>query len=191
MRQPKRKNCDQLYDDALRALAGRAFSTGELRVRLARKALCPADVDTVLQRLKESGYLNDVRFAENFAAARLENEGLGRARVLRDLRQRRVAPALAGTAVDSAYREADEAALVERYLARKFRGKDLAAYLSEEKNLAAAYRRLRYAGFSARASIDALKRHAAQAAALDTDALESVEETEPENPAAQSDYTSE
>jgi tripartite-type tricarboxylate transporter receptor subunit TctC len=52
-------------------------------------------VDAVLAKLKDAKYLDDQRFAENYAAARLENEGFGKMRVLRDLRQHRVAPKLA------------------------------------------------------------------------------------------------
>ncbi len=60
---------------------------------------------------------------------------------------------------------------MEAFLKRKYRGKDLGAFLKEEKNLAAAYRRLRYAGFSSGGSIRALKRYASQA-----DELEGMEE---------------
>jgi regulatory protein len=121
--------------------------------------------------LKESGYLDDRRFAENYATARLENEGLGKMRVLRDLRQRRVAPALAEQVTERTYQGAEEADLIEQFLRRKYRGKQLKAFLSEEKNLASAYRRLRYAGFSSGQSIRVLKRFANQPEALD--ALES------------------
>ena len=63
--------------------------------------------------------------------------------------------------------------LIEAFLKRKYRGKQLGAFLREEKNLAAAFRRLRYAGFSAGASIRVLKRYAQEPEALD--ALESDE----------------
>jgi regulatory protein len=63
--------------------------------------------------------------------------------------------------------------LIEDFLKRKYRGKQLGAFLAEEKNLAGAYRRLRYAGFSSGASIRVLKRFAGQPEVLD--ALESDE----------------
>ena len=40
--------------------------------------------------LKGVGYLDDQRFAETFASARLENDGFGRQRLLNDLRARRI-----------------------------------------------------------------------------------------------------
>ena len=57
--------------------------------------------------------------------------------------------------------------LIEAYLSRKFRGKDLASWLSDDKNLMAAYRRLRYAGFSGGNSIRVLKRYTQQADQLE------------------------
>ena len=153
---------------ALRALGGRGYSTGELRERLRRRAASAEDVETVLAKLKEAGYLDDRRFAENYAAARLENEGLGKTRVLRDLRQHRVAPQLAQQVAERAYQQTDELELVEQFLKRKYRGKELSVFLRDQKNMAGAFRRLRYAGFSAGASIRVLKRYSLEAEALDS-----------------------
>ena len=166
-RKAKLLESGQLMDYALRALGGRAHATGELREKLRRRAADPKDVEEVLGKLKEAGYLNDRRFAESYAAARLENQGLGKMRVIRDLRNRRIAPGLAEQVTEQTYQSTEEAELIEQFLERKYRGKDLAAFLAEEKNLAAAFRRLRYAGFSAGASIRVLKRYAARADELD------------------------
>ena len=152
---------------AARTLASRAQTISELRTKLNRRAARREDVDDVLARLKDAGFLNDQRFAESFANWRRENQGLGKARVTRDLMARRVAPALAMKAADSAYREVDEIAMIENFLKRKYRGKDLGALLAEEKHLASAYRKLRAAGFSPGNSIRVLKRHTAEAQRLE------------------------
>jgi regulatory protein len=99
-------------------------------------------------------------------------------RVLRGLRQRRIAPQLAEQVTEKTYQETNEAALIGDFLKRKYRGKKLGEFLGEPKNLAAAFRRLRYAGFSAGASIRVLKQFSKQAEELD--ALESEELGEPE-----------
>lgn len=166
-RPPQSLDREALLNVALRALGARAHSSGELKEKLRRRAQNSADVDAVLANLKDAGYLNDRRFAENYASARLQNQGLGKMRVLRDLRQRRVAPKLAEQVTEQTYRGSNEAELIEEFLRRKYRGKDLAAFLSEEKNLAAAFRRLRYAGFSAGQSIRVLKRFAKEPEVLD------------------------
>jgi regulatory protein len=158
---------DKLLNVALRALAARAHSAGELREKLRRRTRNEADVEAVLAKIKEAGYLNDRRFAESFAAARLEDQGLGKMRVLRDLRQKRVAPELAAQVTEKTYAETNEADLIEEFLRRKYRGKKLGEFLSEPKNLAAAFRRLRYAGFSAGQSIRVLKRFSNQAEELE------------------------
>jgi regulatory protein len=146
-----------------RVLSSRAQTLAELREKLRRRAAEPACVDEVLARLKEMGYLNDERFAEGFVSWRKDQEGLGKTRVLRDLLVRRVAPALAKKATDTAFQGSDEIAMIERFLERKYRGKDLGALLAEEKHLASAYRKLRLAGFNSGNSIKVLKRHAAKA----------------------------
>lgn len=172
---PKLLDADSLIDFALKALGARSLSAGELRQKLLKRAESPETVEAVLTSLKERGYLDDSRFAENYATARRDNQGFGKMRVLRDLRQRRVAPSLAERAVSEAYGTVDEKELVEQFLARKYRSVELGKYLQEPKNLASAFRRLRYAGFSGGAAITVLKRYAAQA-----DELNDLSETDDE-----------
>ena len=159
-----------------RVLTARAQTTSELRQKLTRRAAQRGDVDEVIRRLKENGYLNDQRFAESFANWRRDNDGVGKTKVVRDLMARRVAPELAKKTTEAAYSGTDETALVEQFLARKFRGRDLGALLQEEKHLASTFRRLRTAGFSAGSSIKVLKRYAAEAGRLE----EIAEEEPPE-----------
>jgi regulatory protein len=177
---PQPLDRDKLLNVALRALGARAHSTGELREKLRRRARNEEDVEAVLAKIKEAGYLNDRRFAESYAATRLEDQGLGKMRVLRDLRQKRVAPELARQVTEKTYAETNEADLIEEFLRRKYRGKKLGEFLSEQKNLAAAFRRLRYAGFSAGQSIRVLKRFSNQADGAETlDALEAQDSSGP------------
>jgi regulatory protein len=159
-------------DYAARALSARAQSLSELRTRLKRRAARQEDVERVLSRLKQAGLVNDRRFAGAFAEWRRENQGLGKSRVLHDLMARRVAPAVAREAVEAAYQEADEVAMIEGFLARKYRGKDLGKLLGERKHLASAFRRLRTAGFSAGNSIRVLKRYASEAEQLEDNGYE-------------------
>src|ERR1035437_10526086 len=120
-RKIRRLDGSALWTYAIKALAGRAYSTGELREKLRRRAERSAAVDEVLARLKDIGYLDDRRFAEGFAAARLANEKLGRTRVIQDLRRRRVAPSLAERTVQRVYQDVDEEALIEDLIRRKYR----------------------------------------------------------------------
>ena len=152
---------------AAKTLSARAQSVSEMRQKLKRRCACAEDVDQVLGRLREAGFLNDERLADSVASWRRDNEGLGKSRVLRDLMARRVAPAVALKATEQAYQTANEVEMIEKFLQRKYRGKDLGALLAEEKHLASAYRKLRLAGFSAGNSIRVLKRFAADAERLE------------------------
>lgn len=156
-----------LWEYALKVLAGRAHSAGELGVKLRRRAERAEDVDDVLSRLKQSGYLDDKRYAESYAASRLSGEKFGRTRVIRDLRQHRVAPALAERTVEKVYRDVDEEAMIEEWIRRKYRTATREGLFGEQKNMAAAYRRLVHAGFRSGEILKVLKRFAKNPDLLD------------------------
>jgi len=164
---------EALIEYAVRALGARAHSAGELREKLLRRAARCEEVESVIRRLREQGWLDDRRLAESYAAWRLENEGVGKLRVLDDLRKRRVAPKLAERAVEQAYQEVDETRLIEEYLRRKYRKRSLEAVLAEPKGVASVYRRLRGAGFRAAQVLAVLRR-----AARDPDLLDHLEGAE-------------
>ena len=173
-RKPRHLDREELWNYALRVLGGRAHSTGEMREKLKRRTEQPEDVEDVLTRLKESKYLDDQRFAEDFATARLSNEGFGKTRVLQDLRQHRVAPALAEKTVTGVYQEVNESALIEEWVRRKYRAVPKEGLFQKEKDLACAYRRLVRAGFRTGEIVRVLKRFAKNPELLDF--LEPLEE---------------
>lgn len=177
MKERKRPRLDAaaLWEYALRVLAGRAHSTGDLRQKLRGKAERAADVDPTIARLKEYGYLNDRKFAESFAAARLENEGLGKMRVLADLSRRRVAAAVAQQSVGKVYEDINEQALAEDFVRRKFRMASKENLFQDGKQMASAYRRLMRAGFRSATTIAVLKKFARDPDLLD--GFEPPEET--------------
>jgi regulatory protein len=150
-----------LFQYGVSLLGRRALSAGEIRTKLARKAVNADDVERSMSRLREYGFVDDSKFAEGFATAR--KEVFGAARVMRDLRQRRVSAPVAEKAVEAAYENVDETEAVTAWLQRKLRGKNIAEFLSEEKNLASVYRKLRYAGFRSGPAIVVLKRYANKA----------------------------
>ncbi len=144
-RKPKPLGEAELREYALKSLAARAQSEGELRAKLERRATRKADVEPVIQRLKEAGYLDDARFAEAFAGYRLENQCYGKRRVERELRARKVAAPLAESAIRSAYEDTDEPALIREHIARHIRRKGKPA---DRKAVASLFRHLVGAGFS-------------------------------------------
>jgi len=167
-RKPRQLDGEGLWNYALRALGGRAHSTGEMREKLRRRAARMGDVDEVIERLKDSKYLDDRRFAEGFASARLSNERFGKTRVLQDLRGRRIAPGLAEKTVGEVYRDVDEAALIEEWVRRKYRLAPREGLFQEDKDMASAYRRLLRAGFRTGEIVRVLKKFARNPELLDS-----------------------
>ena len=166
-RKPRRLDADGLWEYALKSLGARAHSVGELREKLRRRAERAGDIDGVLARLKEHQYLDDRRYAESFASARLANEKLGRTRVIRELRARRVAPAVAERTVGKVYQGVEETALIEEWIRRKYRTAPREGLFQDRKDLAAAYRRLARAGFRTGEILKVLKRFAKDPDLLD------------------------
>jgi regulatory protein len=166
----------QLFEYAVKCLGVRAYSTGDLQSKLRLRAANPADVDATINRLKDIGYLNDQRFAESFASARVANDGFGRMRVLSDLRSRRVPGNLAEQAVEQALEGKSESDLIDSYIVRRMPSIAAGGKIEDERKLASAYRRLRRAGFSSGLILAALKRLAAKPELLE----EPIEEEEPE-----------
>lgn len=163
---PKQSKLDEseLWNYALRILARKAYSAAEIKQKLSQRAASISDVPAILAKLKDYGFADDEKFSETFAASRLRNEGFGRSRVLRDLRTKRVSSKVAEEAIEKTFAGTSETELIDSFMARKYRSKDLTVFLKEEKNLASAYRKLRLAGFSSNATLAALKRHARHAA---------------------------
>lgn len=167
-RKPRLLEGEALWSYALKVLTGRAHSAGEMREKLRRRAARASEVDDILARLKDHGYLNDQRFAENYAASRLANDRLGKTRVIRDLRQRRVAPALAERAARQVYQDVDEEGLIEQWIRRKYRLAPREGLFREDKDLGSAYRRLLHAGFRTGDIVRVLKRFAKNPDLLDS-----------------------
>ena len=140
----KPKSGDALYESAVKSLARRARSSNEIRLLLAKKKASKKDIESVLKRLQDNGYLDDARFARAFASSRLQNDLHGQARVRRDLAARRVRPDLIQAALDAVYEGVEEGELLRQYLRRKVRHSRLPDKPSAVANL---YRRLLRAGF--------------------------------------------
>ena len=164
---------EELYAAAMRALMRRAHSVYEMRQMLERRAEEKAVARSVLQRLKREGLLDDARYAKQFARYHTESRRQGRFRIARELRTRGVPDRHIEPALDDAFAETDEAALVRKRIQRKL--KHLRGPL-DRRRIASLYASLLRAGFSAdliRRELRALSKHPA-----DVPDVEEVESTE-------------
>ncbi len=135
-----------LYDYALRILMRRAHSVHEMKTKLLRKADSELLAQVVLARLKESGQLDDSRYAKQFTRQRAEVRKQGKFRIARDLRARGVPDRHINTALAESAESHDEAAIVRQRIERKLRS--FKGEISDKK-FASIYRSLLAAGFPA------------------------------------------
>jgi regulatory protein len=111
------------YSDALRLLAGRELSAAEVRRRLLDRDHPPDEVDAAIERLSESGALDDGRVARAHARTAANIKGRGRLRIARELREKGIAQDVISAAMADVFGELDERALVSRAIEKKLRGR--------------------------------------------------------------------
>jgi regulatory protein len=144
---PRRLSTEQeLYASALRALMRRAHSIHQMKEYLHPRAEDKDLVAIVIARLRELNYLDDTRFAAEFARQHASFRKQGRFRIARELRARGVPDPYIDAALDSVFAETDEAASVRARIKRKLahvRG------ALDQRKIASLYGSLLRAGFSA------------------------------------------
>jgi regulatory protein len=135
-----------LYHAAIKILMRRAHSVSEMKKALIRRTADEDLIKKVIARLKQNGYIDDARYAKQFARQRTEGRKQGKFRVAHDLRARGVPDRHIEAALEEAAQNTDETAVVRQRIERKLR-----SYRGEidDRKLASLYRSLLRAGFSA------------------------------------------
>lgn len=100
-------------------LARRPYSVAELRRALERKFPNSTRVPEAIARLREIGYLDDRKFAEQLAYSLAHNRAFGPQRVRRELKSKLVNYREIEPAISQVYEETPARALLEKALARK------------------------------------------------------------------------
>ena len=110
------------FDRAIKLISSKSRSVAELRERLlASRTSNQADVETVIERLKEYGYLNDERFAFSYASLKVKQRPIGRRRMERDLKFKKVDSTVAEEALELVYAETPEEELIDRAIEKRTR----------------------------------------------------------------------
>jgi regulatory protein len=143
------------YLDALHVLSRRALTVAECRDRLRDRDHSHDHIDAAIERLLETGALDDHRLAQAHARTAVEIKGRGRLRVVRELQARGVDKEVAAQAVADVFDEKDERALVARALEKKLRGRPRPADAAESARL---YQFLMRQGFTPAVIVDTLRR---------------------------------
>ena len=95
----RRTESERAIDLAYRAVARRDLTVAELRTRLERKRVAPEAIDDAVAELQETGFLDDARYARQFAEDKREIDQWGTDRIAMDLRRRGIPPQLIDAAL--------------------------------------------------------------------------------------------
>lgn len=109
------------FSAALRILARRPYAAAEIRRALAKKFTNETEIDIALARLRELGYLDDRKFARQYASYLASHRGFGRERIRIELKSRLVDYRAIDEALDQAFEEVSERTRLERALEKKLR----------------------------------------------------------------------
>ena len=126
---------------AMDLLAGREYSSGELRVKLSKKFENQSQIARAIDQLIAGNLQSDTRFAEAFIRSRV-NRGQGEIRIRNELRQRGISDQLAVEAIEGC--RVDWLALARDIALHKF-GADQP---SDSAQRAKRMRFLQYRGFT-------------------------------------------
>ena len=127
----------------------RAYSIHEMKQYLGRRAADPSGVTVVVTHLRDQGYLDDAKYARDYARLHVQSRRQGRFRIARELRARGVPDQHIEAALEGVFAETDESSLARVRIQRKLaqlRGRG--SQPPDQKKLASLYRSLLAAGFS-------------------------------------------
>ena len=124
------------FNRAVKLLSIKPRSEAELRERLLRgKNANAAVVETVIARLREYGYVNDERFAYSYASLKVKQRPIGRRRLQRDLKLKKVAGSVADEALELVYAETPEEQLLDAAIEKRIRLRGRPSNRLEAKSL--------------------------------------------------------
>ena len=126
-------------------LAGRELSAAGIRARLEDRGYAPAEIAEALDRLAESGALDDRRVARAYARTAATVKHRGRLRVMRELLQMGIASEIASEALGEVFGDLDERAMIDQALRKKLRGHTT---IADPGEYARTYQYLMRQGFS-------------------------------------------
>src|SRR5213595_1567543 len=148
---------EDLYTYAIGALGRRMRSTAELKRLLRQRVEADTEhgqtlVELIIRRLKDSGYLNDARYAAAYSSFRRDNNKFGRMRVITDLKVKGVHGEVIEKAIATAFENVNDEKLARAFLQRKRLRKP-----ADQKQAARIFRQLTRAGFTAKTIFKILK----------------------------------
>lgn len=113
---------DQTMNRAVKLLAAKPRSVGELRERLLEKAWTNAEiVDRVIEKLEGYGYLDDQRFAADLALSKLRQKPQGKRRLQQAMSQKKLDRETVDGAIQAAFEKMPETELIDKAIEKRVR----------------------------------------------------------------------
>lgn len=117
---------ERTMNRAVRLLAAKPRSVGELRDRLLEKSWTNSQiVGEVLQKLEEYKYLDDKQYAKNLAASKLRQKPQGKRKLKQTISQKKLDKETVDEAIDHAYEKTPETELIEMAIEKRIRLKGI------------------------------------------------------------------
>ena len=123
------------FQRAAKLLAAKPRSIAELRERLGERCSNKAIVETVIERLREYGYLDDERYALGYASLKVKQQPIGRRRLKQNLTMKQVDRSLADEVLDQVYAETSEEELIDLAVEKRLRIRGRPKTRGEAKSL--------------------------------------------------------
>jgi regulatory protein len=143
------------FEAALNLLARRDHSSAELIRKLTAKGFPGGEIETAIARLQQLTYLDDRRYAEQWAARAVrEGKAVG-PRLRLELRRRGIPPEMAEAAMATAGEDLDERRAIAELLGRRFAGFAPSTASPKEKRRVVSW--LQRRGFSLTVIFDCLR----------------------------------
>lgn len=105
------KRGKKAYVDALRLLAYKPRTRMELCRKLKKKGYTSREILSVIERLKDLGYINDTEYARRWAECAIRDKRYGSLRIEMELRKRGIERSLAASTAGNAFSGRGEDAL--------------------------------------------------------------------------------
>ena len=142
------------HTEGLKLLARREISVEGVRARLLDRGFARDEVESAIERLRESGALDDGRVARAYARTAITVKGRGRLRVMRELLQMGIHTDVVSEALGEVFGDVDERALIRQAMQKKLRGRPR---LANQQEYARLYQYLMRQGFSPSGVVAALR----------------------------------
>ena len=110
---------------AFRFLGYRFRSEAEVLKYLDRRGYSAAIAETITAKLRSLNYLNDEKFARNWAHSRAETRGYGPKRIEQELKIKGIGQALIQEVIRETFGPGDESENAKKLLENRFRNKKL------------------------------------------------------------------